>query len=131
MNQFPDHGIHDPDIGTGGQPCLPTAEALLAGTLALMTGYAQAFRQQHRTLMTEKIIANLAMLCSHSEASAGLRNMTANLHAMWHRLLLASEPLPGAMQSDDSAGRSLQNDRLHSVSEPNRVLWHLTPEAVQ
>jgi len=36
--QYPDHGINDPDIQSLHEQNLPSAEALLAGTLALMTG---------------------------------------------------------------------------------------------
>ena len=38
---------------------MPCAEALLASTLALMTGYVQACCDDHRDAMGRKIVANL------------------------------------------------------------------------
>ncbi len=41
---------------------LPCAEALLAGTLTLMSGHMQACCDTHREAMGRKIIANLQLL---------------------------------------------------------------------
>lgn len=131
MNQFPDHGINDPDIGQSEQSRLPTAEALLAGTLALMTGHAQGCCQNHRTLMTEKIIANLAMLSSHPQASSGFQAVTARLHLMWVRLLQPLQSLPQTWKSDASAAWSPRRETAHPAAPPQRALWHVSPETVQ
>ena len=58
------HAPDTPDTPTSGTHCdeeysLPCAEALLAGTLALMTGYVQACCDSHRDAMGRKIAANL------------------------------------------------------------------------
>ena len=132
MNQFPDHGINDPDIGSGEQQRLPTAEALLAGTLALMTGHAQGCCEDHRALMMKKIIANLALLSSHPQASSGFQAMTAKLHAMWVRLLLQPpQPLPESLKNHRPAARPAPGDAFHPAPAPHRVLWHTSPETVQ
>lgn len=45
------------DNGDGEESyTLPCAEAMLAATLALMTGHAQSCRDDHRALMTHKVL---------------------------------------------------------------------------
>jgi hypothetical protein len=67
-------------------PCL---EALVAGTLALMTcwaapaGDAKVSAGKQRTLMARKIIANLFFLKHHPHASPGLRQVMARAHERW------------------------------------------------
>ena len=55
------HAPHQPNAGSHADEeySLPCAEALLAGTLALMTGYVQACCDSHRDAMGRKIAANL------------------------------------------------------------------------
>jgi hypothetical protein len=125
MSSFPDHGINDPDIQAASAPGRPSAEALLAGTLALMTGHAQGCCEDHRALMTKKIIANLLMLSSHPEASSGFRAMVAKLHAMWIRLLQQGNVHPLA---DQPAHRDAT---LSHHPSQHRVLWHATSETLQ
>lgn len=120
MSQFPDHGINDPEAGTADSPGLPTAEALLAGTLALMTGHAQACCEGQRTLMAKKIVANLFMLSHHPGAPSSFRAIATNLHGLWVRLLPRGE---GQEQGDTPAE---END-----IPTHRVLWHTTPETLQ
>lgn len=67
-------------------PCL---EALVAGTLALMTcwaapaaGDAPPSRRQ-RTLMARKVVSNLFFLKNHPHASPGLRQVMARAHERW------------------------------------------------
>lgn len=119
MSQFPDHGINDPEAGTADSPGLPPAEALLAGTLALMTGHAQACCEGQRALMAKKIIANLFMLSHHPGAPSSFRAIATNLHVLWVRLLPQEQGLEqGAMPAEKT--------------DPNhRVLWHTTPEPLQ
>lgn len=69
---------------------LPCLEAVLAGTLALMTGYSQALQAelhpQHRVCMGAKIGANLALLADHPMLSAGFREVLAGLQQRWHTM---------------------------------------------
>jgi hypothetical protein len=120
MSQFPDHGINDPDIGTADTPGLPTAEALLAGTLALMTGHAQACCEGQRALMAKKIIANLFMLSHHPGAPSSFRAIATNLHVLWVRLM------PQGQDSRQGTAPAEIND-----NPTHRVLWHTTPETFQ
>jgi hypothetical protein len=91
---------------------LPTVEALTAGTLALMTGYAQSVADcPHRGLMARKLVSNLFFLSEHPHVSPPMRTMLANLRTRWQ---LAAEDAPTA-----------QSDRRPSP------LWHAAPDHVQ
>jgi hypothetical protein len=62
------------------------AEALLAGTLALMTAHAQCScpkAMSNKDLMTKKIISNLSQLKSHTNLTEQFRMMLGNLHNIW------------------------------------------------
>lgn len=63
---------------------LPSVEALMAGTLALMTGYAQAAAGDlHRSLLARKLVSNLFFLSEHPQVSPHMRCMLANLRTRW------------------------------------------------
>lgn len=66
---------------------LPAAEAVLAGTLALMTGYSQALQAElhpaQRLLMGAKIGRNLALLAEHPQCSPVFQRMLAGLQRRW------------------------------------------------
>jgi hypothetical protein len=118
MSQFPDHSSSDSDSDAADVHRMPPA-ALLAGTLALMTGHAQACCEGQRAVMAKKVIVHLSMLSSHPDASPNFKAIAANLHALWVRLLKQ-----GPEQSQQAL---LPADN----SDPHRVLWHTTPETLQ
>jgi hypothetical protein len=66
---------------------LPCIEAVLAGTLALMTGYSQALQAalgpQHRLKMGAKIGHNLSLLADHPQLSPGFRQVMLGLQGRW------------------------------------------------
>jgi hypothetical protein len=63
---------------------MPSVEALLAGTLALMTGYAQSARDcPHRPLMAGKLVSNLLYLSAHPQLSPPMQTMLGNLRTRW------------------------------------------------
>lgn len=63
---------------------MPSVEALLAGTLALMTGYAQSAREcPHRPLMAGKLVSNLLYLSAHPQLSPPMQTMLSNLRTRW------------------------------------------------
>jgi hypothetical protein len=66
---------------------LPSVEAVLAGTLALMTGHSQALQAdvhpENRLLMGAKIGRNLALLVDHPLLSDGFRQVLAGLQQRW------------------------------------------------
>lgn len=112
MKPVPDDGIDAAGIHRDEEYGLPCMEALLARTLALMTGHAQACCADHRVLMAQKTAANLDLLAAHPMFSAGFRDVAQRLKARW-----AIEA--GALQTEP-------------VSSPQiRALWHTTPEVIQ
>jgi hypothetical protein len=66
---------------------LPSVEAMLAGTLALMTGYSQALQAEldprGRVALGDKIAANLALLLEHPLLSCGFREVLNGLRQRW------------------------------------------------
>jgi hypothetical protein len=63
---------------------MPCVEALLAGTLALMTGVAQSAPGcSTREPMARKIVENLELLARHAQLSAPMRSMLERLIVHW------------------------------------------------
>jgi hypothetical protein len=91
---------------------LPSADALMAGTLALMTGYAQtAPGDDHRCLMARKLVSSLFFLSEHPQVSPHMRRLLANLRTRW--------------QVEAEAGSA-----QHRMPEPT-PLWHAAPQGLQ
>lgn len=92
---------------------LPSVEALLAGTLALMTGYAQSAREcEHRPLMARKLVNNLQQLAGHPQLSSAMQTMLANLRTRWQ------------LELENSAD-------ARAVELAPTALWHPVPTRVQ
>ena len=126
MNAHPHPGTNDPDIepdiGLGAGQRLPTAEAVLAATLALMTGHAQACCDEHRWVMLTKIVANLHLLAHHPGVSPGFKTVAEQLYAMWARLReewQEQEHEPAQPSSQPSAQRSAAQPRLLRRQPPS------------
>jgi hypothetical protein len=87
----------------------PCAGGLLAGTLALMTGWAAPERSVHcsdsqqRALMARKIASNLYFLREHPDVAPGLRRVIGKLHQRW---VLLAQALPAAPASDVDLART-------------------------
>lgn len=66
---------------------LPALEAVLAGTLALMTGYGQALQADlnpgHRLAMGAKVARNLGLLADHPQLSDNFRSVLSRLGQRW------------------------------------------------
>ena len=80
---------------------LPCVEALLAGTFALMTGYAQSAPDcPHRPLLAAKLISNLIRLSHDGALTPPMRALLSNLRTRWQqemeRHLSPSQPPPPA-----------------------------------
>jgi hypothetical protein len=74
---------------------LPCVEAVLAGTLALMTGYAQslqaAIHPEQRLLMGHKITRQLALLADREQLSTGFRAVLDGLRQRWLAMSACTE----------------------------------------
>ena len=91
---------------------LPTVEALMAGTLALLTGYAQSEPgSAQRPPMAVKLVSNLWALAQHPDLSDPMRAMLGNLRIRWQMELDRHQP-------------------SGSVLRPT-PLWHTAPQGVQ
>lgn len=90
---------------------MPCAEALLAGTMALMTGHVQACCGAHREAMVGKIVANLTALAEDPLLSPGFKTLLWALRQRWQ-----------------TQG---QGAPLAQLPAAERSLWHSSPEAVQ
>lgn len=133
-SNYPDHGINDPDVQDGQASGRPSAEALLAGTLALMTGYAQGCCEGHREMMAKKIVSNLSMLALHPGTAPAFKAMAMNLHGLWSRLLQQLEPLPTPGDAEPAeVPQATARPAPAAIPQPDqhRVLWHTTPETLQ
>lgn len=92
---------------------MPSVEALFAGTLALMTGYAQSAREcPHRPLMAGKLVSNLLYLSAHPQLSPPMQTMLANLRTRWQ------------LEMEHSADAT-------AVDVTPTPLWHPVPASVQ
>lgn len=109
----------EPELHEDEEHVMPCAEAMLAGTLALMTGHAQSACATQRDLMGRKIRSNLFFLGEHPGLSPNFRTVVQRMHQHWDVLLR-----PG----DGLAERPALNteDLL-----PERRLWHMTASLVQ
>ncbi|MBL0945922.1 MAG: hypothetical protein IBJ04_16520 [Hydrogenophaga sp.] len=87
----------DPMRPSDEEYTLPPTEALLAGTLALMTGCAQHTGPvRQRELMVGKVVSNLTELSQHPALSAPMRLLLGRLSARWLlELGSAAAPSPG------------------------------------
>jgi hypothetical protein len=90
---------------------LPCAEALLAGTMALMTGHVQACCDAHRDAMARKIVSNLTALAEDPRLSPGFKTLLRALRQRWQS--------------------QWQGVGLAQWPAAERTLWHSSPEAVQ
>jgi hypothetical protein len=90
---------------------LPCAEALMAGTLALMTGHTQSINEEHLELMASKIASNLNALAATPLLSPEFKTLLWALSQRWQKMG------HGAALSQSAA--------------IERQLWHISPEAVQ
>lgn len=77
------------DADADAAPAPPSLEALVAGTVALMTTWADpppavgAAQANPRVLLARKIVSNLFFLQHHPCASPGLQQVMARAHQRW------------------------------------------------
>jgi hypothetical protein len=76
---------------------LPSLEALVAGTVALMTTWAASCPDARigsaaqRSLLARKVVSNLFFIQNHPCASTEFRRVMANAHQRWVGLAQAAE----------------------------------------
>lgn len=93
----------------GGEYILPRVEAMLAGTLALMTGHAQNGCPNRRMLMALKIRHNLQELQEQDGLSEAFRTVLRRLGHEWGALAVALPAVAPACPADEArAGGAAQ-----------------------
>lgn len=90
---------------------IPGPEALMASTMALMTGHVQSCCVSHREAIVAKIVANLAVLSQDPMLSPGFQALLWSLRSRWLAL----------GQVAASAGYASAESRL----------WHAGSEVLQ
>ena len=90
---------------------MPCAEALLAATLALMTGHVQACCDGRRDLIAKKVVTNLFFLAQHPLLSEQFKTMLWNLRTRWEV--------------------QVENHMAVQPAERDQRLWHAGPSVVQ
>lgn len=106
----------DTERQTEEEYVMPSAEAVLAGTLALMTGHAQSTCAHQQGLMAAKIGANLWVLASHPILSPNFQAVAERMRAHW--TVLAQPP------ADASAPQA-------RASAERPPLWHTAAAQLQ
>lgn len=96
---------------------LPCAEAVLAGTLALMTGHAQACCCSQRAALSEKVVAGLQQLAHSNHFTPHFRALLGSLQHKWVQQCAADAQAPRSA--------ALQ------AAEQRRALWVQAPRTVQ
>ena len=97
--------------------CLPCTEAVLAGTLALMTGHAQACCCSQRDALGRKIVAGLHQLAHSDQFTPHFRALLGSLQHKWVQQCAADAQVP--------------RSAALSAAEQRRVLWVQAPRTVQ
>ena len=115
---------------------MPCAEAILAGTLALMTGHARCGCATHRDMMASKAACNLASLAKHPVMSEEFRVVAAKLHTQWVELIHAErisqhQSLQTAQHAATVTPTAYMSSAEMSRAEMARALWHKSPEVIQ
>lgn len=100
---------------------LPSIEAVLAGTLALMTGYGQALQAEldpaQRLGIGRKVVDNLELLGSHPKLSLGFRQVLLGLHQRWRAMSRCTEEAA----HDLALGSGRRTGGLFVVAAPKRL----------
>jgi hypothetical protein len=117
---------------------LPCIDGMLAGTLALMTGYAEHQCEQGnatcRHLMAKKIVSNLFFLASHPQMPEAMALVMRNLQNHWHTLsaLGALESGAGAPPKAHSGHSAAPTPSpAHPAGPVAPALWHAQHASVQ
>ena len=80
-----------------------SSEAMIAATLSLMTGYAQAASKLQKHLISHKISANLDAMAMTLSASEPFQVLLYKLQAIWSRINTEFDEATPALQATDPA----------------------------
>ena len=98
---------------------LPCTEALLAGTLALMTGYSQALQAEHdpaqRLMISLRVAHNLERLAAQSALTAPFRALSGKLATLWQQM---------ARCTADAGAYCLETSASNRAEKPSQRVLH-------
>jgi hypothetical protein len=101
---------------------LPCIEAVLAGTLALMTGYSQALQAaahpEQRLMMGRKITRQLELLAGHPQLSCGFRQVLMGLATRWQAM---SDCTEAAAHDCAPVAARISSPTSHCFDAPTRL----------
>ena len=101
---------------------LPGIEAMLAGTLALMTGYGQASQAEldpsYRLRLGLKVIDNLELLVDHPQLSRGFRDLLSSLQTRWQAMSRCTEE---SAQVADGVDPRMRARAICPLAAPKRL----------
>lgn len=92
---------------------MPSADALLAGTLALMTGHAESACDRHKGLMSKKIVSNLFFLAEHPALNPHFRLVVQRMHGHWARIVDPSHSAAPHWVESPQVPELVVSTRLH------------------
>jgi hypothetical protein len=119
-HQIAEHEIDDDDTTPR-----PSVEALLAATLALMTGVVERVAlvqplagHAQSQVMAVKVRSNLFLLASHPQLSEGFRLTLGRLRTHWDRLTTSTQVAVDA-------------DTATAIPDAAPLPWHRAPQRLQ
>lgn len=104
---------------------LAESEAVLAATLALMTGFSQGCCEAHRPLMAARVAEQLESLACAGGFSGDMRSLLGRLQQRWQAVADA-----GAPAHPRRAGSGADAEPLAPQPVPH-VLWHAPLDTLQ
>jgi hypothetical protein len=102
---------HTTDTHSQEEYTLHSTEALLAGTLALMTGHTQACCDAHRDAMAAKIVTHLSTLSADPLLSPEFQTLLWSLRVRWLNLI--------------------RPEMFETPSLAQHTAWHKSPQVMQ
>jgi hypothetical protein len=110
---------------------LPSIDGMLAGTMALMTGYAEHQCEQGnatcRNLMAKKVVSNLCFLVRHPQMPKAMASVMCTLQNHWQTLSALGALEAGA--DHVPVGKAVQTG--NAAATPPVALWHADHASLQ
>lgn len=101
------------------EPPAPSMEALVAGTFALMTSWAnpnpvaRVSVEKQRDLIARKIVSNLFFLQNHPDATDRLRCVLSFTHEKWMSIAACEYSGDGSYSLNSCIISSVKSDLIH------------------
>lgn len=104
---------------------LAESEAVLAATLALMTGFGHGCCEAHRAVMAARVAEQLESLAATGGFSADMRSLLGRLQQRWQAVADAGAPVRSRRADPEAA------EPVPAAQPVPPVLWHAALETLQ